>query len=354
MKERSKTILRDSFGSLINNDRALSAAKTCPIWLTIIMFVIGFLLPVIPITAYYGSQSGSSYVKSYSLGLKKTVPAFALTMYQKDENRLVVSEDKTLNINTNSSDPVYTYTNDVTGKQELRVYFSSAETKADKEAYLKMVSDFKEELTPADEENKKEATYSRPTFMIFYNDLFVLQLFQPGTDASGGYMSGNYKAFKPGDNIVNLLVTLKGEETIAKPASEATDKDIKTYVAANKEKCDEVFNNYKQFLNVSFKSNKESAVLKSTLIFAGIYLGLSLLMAFIIWLLTRGKNNPFNYYTLWLSFKTEAWIAISPALIGLIAGLLLPFDMSIKMMLFIAPLGFRLMFLMTKQLRPAQ
>ena len=355
MKERTKSLLKDSFGSLVSNDRAISAAKTSPIWLTIIIFLVAVLLPVIPITVYYGSQNGSSSISRYSYNLEKTIPDFALTFLKEDKG-LVVEEDKTLNIGqeyTTDPTPVYTYKNDSTGREELRVFVSPLTSK-DKDAvkaYLTTIADFKEKVRDADPNVKNDKdVYSKPSALIFFKDIFAMQLYQPDTETARGAISGNYKAFKAGDDIVKMLVTVK-DINIEKPEDA---EDIKAILSNNHDYAKGVVKNFKTFLNKTYEEGKKRSTLFSTLIFSGIYLGLSLLMALIIWLLTRGKNNPFNYLTLLTTFKIESWASLCPAILGMILGLVIPVDMSLKMMMFIAPLGFRVMFLLTKQLRPMQ
>ena len=349
MKERTKDILRNSFGSLVSNDRALAAAKTAPLWLTILMFFLAVLLPVIPITVYYASQSGSTIVKSNSYGLKTTFGQFALEMY-KDDQSLVIGEDKLLTFNEVNDEPIYTCTNDLTNLVELRVYKTIKESKAAKKAFLTELIDYKQLVKEANEAEKTDAVYSKPSLMVFFKDAYFLRIVKPGTDTAVAELSGDYKSFKANTDIFKSFVEIKNK-VIEKPADA---KAIKTLLATDKEVEDGIFKNYKSFLNTTYQTGKNKNILFSSLIFTGIYFGLSLLMALIIWLLTRGKNNPFNYLSLFTTFKIESWVSVAPALIGLILGLVLPMQFSIKMMFFIAPLGFRVMFLLTKQLRPMQ
>ena len=360
MKEKSKDLLKNSFGSLVSNDRALAAAKTSPLWLTIIIFILGVLLPLVPITTAYASVSGAAGVNTNSYGLKNTVSHFALEMY-KDDKTLVLNENKELPFNNdNSETPIYTYTNQLSGLKELMVFtapFDSKEkttalvngkekTVKKQEKFVNDVYENNKELVSEDDIGNK--SYSMPSFVVYFKDTFAFYTFKRGTDTAGISFSGDYKSFPEGTDVLRYLVADE-KNPIAKPAS---SDEIKTTLATKSEVEDTIFNNFKRFLNVSYRNAKDRATLYSTLIFGGIYLGLSLIMAGIIWLLTRGKNNPFNYMSILTTFKIESWICLAPALIGLIFGLILPLQMSIKMMLFIAPLGFRVMFLLTKQLRP--
>ena len=361
MKDRTKTLLKDSFGSLVSNDRALAAAKTSPIWLTIIIFFLAVLLPLVPITTSYASVSGASGVNANSYGLKNTVSHFALEMY-KDGNTLVVNDENQLDITNTDVTPIYEYKNSITNLTELRVFVAGYDNKGKTTAEIngktktvknqeKYVNDIYENFKEVVSEEGDTKTYSMSSFMVFFKDVYTFFTFKQGTDVAGTSFQGDYKSFKPGTDLYKLLVESSKTTEITKPAS---SEEIKTMLANNVEIENTIFNNYKTFLKVSYRTAKDRSTLYSTLIFGGIYLGLSLLMALIIWLLTRGKNNPFNYMSLLTTFKIESWISLAPGLIGLLLGLILPLQMSIKMMLFIAPLGFRVMFLLTKQLRPMQ
>lgn len=354
MKERTKELLKDSFGSLISNDRAISAAKTAPIWLTLIIFLFSVLLPVVPVTVFYAKQNGSNVVASNNNGLEKTVPAFVLTM-QKESKGLVLNENREFTFEgEDPNHPDYVYTNKNTEQEELRVFFCKYTDVKEQKSYVEEISKYKVEITPAHTgEDGKEiaATYYVPTFMVFFNNAYAMQIYAPGTDkvSANNAISGDYKAFKPNENILEDLITVKDIEK-TKPT---TDNEIKVILADGKY-CEGVFKNFKKFLDTTYTTSKNKGILFGTLIFAGVYLGLSLIMAFLIWVLTRGKNNPYNYMSFLTTFKIESWLALCPAILGLAFGFILGRDITIMMLCFIAPLGLRSMVTMTKQLRPVE
>ena len=74
-------------------------------------------------------------------------------------------------------------------------------------------------------------------------------------------------------------------------------------------------------------------------------------MGFLMWLLTRGKNNPNNYFTPWLTQKVEARLALAPGILTMILGFFLPQYVPIG---FIVTLGLRVMWISMKELRPLQ
>lgn len=347
MKSKPKSLIKDIFGSLFNNDKAIAAAKNNPLWITLIIFFLAIIIPIVPITVGYANSKGADVVKINSYGLEKTLPYVALKMEGNNE-KLILNENKKLNFTTNDAIPVYTYTNEVTTYPELEVFFSAAESNDAKKAFIKEVSAYKHEIQPADTDAGVETKYVKASFVIYFNDIYSMQLYLPGTDSAiqGAGYAGDYKSFKAGDDLLKVLTTVEGAEIKC-----STDAEIKETLS-NATTAKAIYNNYKQFLNKTYGTTKKNSILYGSLIFLGIYTGLSLIMAFVMWLLTRGKNNPFNYISILTMFKIESWASLCPALIGVLLGFIMPGDITMKMLLFIAPLGLRAMFMMTKQFRP--
>ena len=71
MKERTKEIIKDGFGCLVSNAAAIRGAKAGPLWLTIVMFILSLLLPVLPIFISQVNTNGSTFLSSYSYGLHR-------------------------------------------------------------------------------------------------------------------------------------------------------------------------------------------------------------------------------------------------------------------------------------------
>jgi hypothetical protein len=110
-----------------------------------------------------------------------------------------------------------------------------------------------------------------------------------------------------------------------------------------------VLKNFKKILDKSYETSKVVNVWGTSGIYLAIFFGLSVVMGFLMWILTRGKNNPNNYFTPWLTQKVEARLALSPAIITLIAGFFLTNQAPL---LFILTLVLRVMWISMKELRP--
>ena len=120
---------------------------------------------------------------------------------------------------------------------------------------------------------------------------------------------------------------------------------------ANENYYNGVLANFKKFLNKSYLASKAKTTAVTCLFSLAVFAGLSLIMGFLMWVMTRGKNNPNNYFSLWLCLKLEARLALAPALITLLLGFLL---VSYAQMIFILTLGMRVMWISMKELRPVQ
>lgn len=113
----------------------------------------------------------------------------------------------------------------------------------------------------------------------------------------------------------------------------------------------ETIENWKVFLTNSYNSIKIATGWSSTGITFGIYTALTILFGFVVWIMTRGKNNPFRIYKFWECQKIAYWAALAPAVLGMILG----FFMSNMVMLgFILFFGVRIMWMSMRSLKPYQ
>ena len=110
-----------------------------------------------------------------------------------------------------------------------------------------------------------------------------------------------------------------------------------------------VLNNWKKTFNLTYENRKILNFWATSGIYYGIYLGLTVFMGLLIFLLTRGKKNPYNYLSILTCEKIEAWICFAPAILGMIVGFIFA---NFAVMAYIMLLGLRTMWLTMKQLRP--
>ena len=352
MKERTKETLRDGFGVLINNAAAIRGAKNGPLWLTILFFVFSLLLPVVPVFVSQANIKGSTFINTYSYGLEKTMTSMALNLKNDRNMEFAINDNHEIDIteggnpinyaNYSSEIPFATYENTVTGQYDLMLYVSDVTKNADKKTLTTAISasryTIKSKTRVADTE--KENVYSPSYIVLFKNGLYVCINGANQTKAIASSYSGDFKTMKSTTTgLTDLLkVTDKEGNNIA--------QDIRNDDYANG-----VLKNFKAILNKSYESLKIQNMFGTTGIYIGIFAGASILMGFLMWILTRGKNNPNNYYTPWLTAKIEARLGLSPAIITLVVGFFLTSQVPL---IFILTLGLRVMWISMKELRPIQ
>ena len=370
MKERTKEIMRDGFGCLVKNNAAIRGAKNGPLWLTIVMFFLSILLPILPFFIAGATSSGASFLRSNTYGLEKTLTVTALEL--KDENyEFVIGEDHLLTVKKDGStinysdydnkadvqddriiSPLKAYINQETNQYDFVLYVSDLEKGSEKTAYLKKVTSYLYETNThtvtADDAatikaNKKDGSksYYYPSFMVVFKNSFNLVVCYGEKSVTGSTNgSTDYKTMTGDKYNLNALLTV-------------TDKDGNNVAPAlnNPDYYNGVINNFRKFLNKSYESSKIKNTLTTCLFNLALFAGLSLIMGFMIWILTRGKNNPNNYFSLWLCFKIEARLGLAPGLLTLIIGIFLT---SYAQMIFVLTLGLRVMWMSMKELRPVQ
>jgi hypothetical protein len=105
---------------------------------------------------------------------------------------------------------------------------------------------------------------------------------------------------------------------------------------------------WKEIFADGYESSKIKSAWISTGIYFGVYAGLTLILGLTVFLMTRGKTNPFRIYTFWECQKIAYWAGLSPALLALF-GFLAP---SYAPLIFIFLYGMRVMWMSMKSLRP--
>ena len=369
MKPRTKETLKDGFGCLVNNAAAMRGAKNGPLWLTIVMFFLSVLLPVLPLFISAANTNGSAFIRSNTYGLERYIPHMAKEMMDdgyefvigKDDHMMTVVSDDPTKFDYNdyitydvenpekvtSAEYFWAYEDYATGEYDFFVYVS--DLKGDSKAARSLnsyvsVKEYKVgTIEPRSENDDKDQKYYYASYMIVFKDTIYVVI-NYGTKAVAASLGGYFTGIKVTDN--NGLKCLQA-------LLEVKDKDgnIIAPSMANLDYCNGVLKNFKRALDNVYNSVK----FKNTFVTSGIYLaiftGLSLFMGLLMWVMTRGKRNPNNYFSVWLCLKIEARLGLAPGLITFILGLFLTQYAS---MIFILTLGLRVMWISMKELRPVQ
>ncbi len=350
MKERTKEVLRDGFGVLVNNAAAIRGAKNGPLWLTIVFFVLSLFLPVLPIFIAQINVNGSTFLNRYTYGLERTITAMAIDLKDNRNVEFDLGVDHILTIKEDgnaiaysaygSDKPFATYENKVTKQYDFMLYVSDVMTAAEKKIVNTAIAAKTYKLETKEVSTEKEGIYT-PSYMVVFPDSFYMVLYgNKTTKILTSSYTGDFKTMNATTTGLKELLTVTDKE------GNAVAQNI-----LNDDYTNGVLKNFKKVLDKSYETSKVVSVWGTSGIYLAIFFGLSVVMGFLMWILTRGKNNPNNYFTPWLTQKIEARLALSPAIITLIAGFFLTNQAPL---IFILTLGLRVMWISMKELRPQQ
>ena len=376
MKPKTKFVIASFFKSLFSNDAAIDGAKKAPWWMAVVMFVLSIGLPLIPLAVSGANTRGSDSFGKYALGTDRYLTEAAIPMKDNGISFNISNGECVLKVGDEvdhrTSDekaltPLFTYeatrdlkvskvnedksitTTDVHAETyEFNVYYTDRPFKTKKGSLEDSVSDLiailddtryvqytKTELSSADPE---DTNYYIPSYAIIFTKGIYFSFYTQDSTIRYSYTSfgstENWNHTKDCELLTRVLEVKNFEGTKSSNNNE--------YVAG-------VYKNWKVVVDELYKTTKSNGIRTSLLIYLGVYAVLVVLMGFMIWLLTRGKNNVFNYLNFWTTSKIAAWSALSPSILGMILGFLFT---QYAPFIFIILLGIRVMWLSMKQLRP--
>lgn len=240
----------------------------------------------------------------------------------------------------------YKYSNTIKGetKLALEVYI---ETEMEDKDFAEFCSNILNNLNPYDKKDGKSDEDSfmywtlkddnvtkvktpRSTSTIFFGKHYVYgYMYSPASTNAVSNFGGDYNTIDTNDFLKDYIKGSIQEKT-----------DIDNY-----------FKSWKTFFDKAFLNNRWNSAWTTTGIMVGVDCGVILLMGLLVFILTRGKNNPFRIYTWWDGQKIAYYASLCPGLLSLAFGFLIS---NLAMMLFVMTVGIRVMWLSMKTLRPAQ
>jgi len=323
--------------SLFSNGATVEGARHRPWYFAVITLIFSLALALTPIFVTAIGQYGKNIVKTTDSGLKES--SFRLSQslnsknvdltvtYNEAEKTNVLSDNGTWNV---AYSDVYKY-----GEVEYHYFHhTNSEGAIDLCAYYvgPMSTNQVTEFYNALKASASEASVALPSLYIFSQKeirIYVRNV-QQNTDVNG--MLGDYKNLKVGYNL---------KETLSK--TEIID-------AATQKQClNETWDNWKTFYDRAYDNNRIRSAWMNTLMMLGINAALVFFMGLMVFILTRGKNNPFRIYTFWESQKVSFWAANMPAILTCGFGFLFT---NFAQVLFALLLGIRVMWLTMKTLGP--
>ncbi len=379
MRAETKETLGRTFKSLISNQACIDGAKKDPWWIAILLFIVGIILPLVPLMVNASSADGADFINTpyhFTFDEAKVTSAF-LSFDDTDTKFIVDKEDHNYlkmtvggteqhpTINTDDSldpscdtYPIYRYEVSDTfegtpfNQYAFDVYYTER-TKAEadnsigmmiEEISLRKYKGRTTDLLEPDEELETGEFAYIPSFLILGKDFIFGSVYKTNSltvYSQNAYTQTNWDNanFDNSDNdLVAFVLTVLDKE--GSPIA----KDI-----GNLDFQNGAYNKLKNVFSQSFLSYKWPGFWTNVGIYSAVFVGVVLFMGLLIFLLTRGKNNIFNYLK-WYTCQKISWYAcFTPGLFALILGFVFS---NQSLMVFIMAVGLRVMWLSMKQLRP--
>lgn len=306
--------------SLISNHSCVEGGRKKAWYFAVPMLLLALILAIIPIFVQNWTKEGDTLVKDHAYELD-TASFFFLKDIEAKGIEMKV-ENKTLHVNKDEWDAKIT-TYDASGNRcwlhyhngapDLGVYY--VESALLDQTFYNTITTF----PGAEEGQRVNRTYS---FYLFTENSTILYIYAPAKPSNQqiGTIYGDYKHMADGYTINSML---------------AESREL-TWV------------NWKAFYRATYQTYRIDNTWKTCLIVTGINAGITIFMGFMLWVLTRGKNN-LRWFNLWETQKIAYWATISPAILTTGLGFLIA---SFSQVMFPLLLGVRIMWLSMKLLRP--
>lgn len=338
--KRFKLILK----SLINNDACVEGGRKHPFWIALIMFFLSMVLAVIPVFVQTITKKGSSFVSSNSYGVEVGTQRFVEDINEKGLIMEVKEQDgqKYLSLDQETWDNTYTYTDhkdyhvyqhySELGQIDLEVYYIQNFTSIDIEEITKN--------KPVWSDGEFIGFEKRTVSFIIFGSKDVYSIVYNMSGAQVGSLVGDYKHCEVGFKLNDLdNVSIDGN------VINVVNVNAQTYAAY----VDGVWANWIKFFDDAYLYQRGQLTWKTTLLMFGINAGLVIFMGLMIFILTRGKHNPYRIFTIFECMWIACWASLTPAILTSGLGFLIK---SFSQIIFPLLLGVRIMWLSMKSLRP--
>ena len=236
----------------------------------------------------------------------------------------------------------------ITGQYTLRVFMWEGLSTTKLQNYVNKVA--KQKFKRGSIELKKDtdptdAKYYTPNILVLTHKTFAVALYKSNTTTQVQTSYGGLDWLNT-SNKVGFVERLC-KDAIKDGAFEegiSLNEFVNTYHS-------KVLKRFRGICNEAYLNQKKRTVWGNFGIYAGIYAGIILFLGLMLFVLTRGKTNPFRSLNVWHCQKIAWWAAFTPAILGMILAFVFSGNM-IGQMAFILLISLRVMWLSMKQLRP--
>ena len=344
MSPRAKNVLVNSFKGIISNQACVDNGKEAPWWLAILFLLFSVIIPLIPNHVNMNNAYGSSFLKSGTFGLD-TGLAKATVQLKADGKKFEFSEGLLTYNGTVSDDPIYTDTRTKDAGTQYNFLMYYTEKTGDELtnfvnllAEQQFIVDTTTKYDPTTDPEGEKVRYT-PNFLVLTPYTLACAVYKADTTTRAGNTYG-------GLNWTNTPKT----ELLARLTEDVASTSA-AQIATKPAEIEKVYNAWRSVFNETYLEQKNKSKWQTTLIYLGVYSGLMVFLGLMIFLLTRGKNNPFRSLNFWICEKIAFFLGFTPAVLALILGFIFATNI-IGQMAFIMLISLRIMWASMRQLRP--
>ena len=341
--------------SLINNDACIEGGRTKRWFFAVIFAVLSLVMAVLPIMVTSLQAQGSDFTAgNYLYNYDNAIVAFSDSLTDNNLS-MVVSEDangRFLAVDKSQWEAAYTanaYKQYVHLNNDSKVDFEVYYTEAVGQEFVDYYTLVSQNKSPIDGSWREAADTARSTsYLIFGRERMVGQLFQPGNTTALSGVSGDYIKLDLGFDFKSLAtVEIDGVTYVTSHDDKFSEPNGFLSIDAYRS---QIQNRWNDVYDAVYYNTKMVTARDSTLIMLGVDALLIFFMGLMIFILTRGKRNPFRIYTFWETQKIAYWASFTPSLLALIFGFIFT---EYAVMIFVMLIGVRIMWMSMKSLKPA-
>lgn len=349
MSPETKEKIKTGFLTLISNDACIKAGREYHWYTPVILAICSLVITLIPnfVSTMQVNMGDSVLGTSNNVGgVENGLADFAKQLVASAAH-VQISEDGTLTVGDADKKAIYNktdhyeYVDSTTEEPVFRVAFST-ETDEILSESLTALSTFEVETTlnssASDSSSASTAkTKYRVSALVFKKSGFTLGIYKRRlTSTSSAFVDYSYDRLKGVDLVKYLTADISSN-------------------AAPSEYVSGVLKNFQKLLTSGYETTKVTVAWRNTGILAGINGGVILLLGLVLFLVTRGKRNPYRVITFWQAQKIGYWAAPLPALLAMGFGFFLSSQASfssISMFIFLFLYGMRIMWMSMKAFSP--
>lgn len=373
-KKQLNVAFRTFLHSLINNNAAYQGGKTQKWWLALILFVSSIVVALVPrvvtVLKTDGADALSGTLYHTDVALQKftnklneedvniTVAedvVYGKTLYAPEFEKVKSGEYQLTDSLTTVVVPYFSYT-ELVPTSVLRdgVYVTEdVEYEFLRVYYTAHISDnflFNKQAVTADsylassllslDGTKVDQFVNVTTHLILGQKSIFFRLYNPQARTTVNTPAQNFRGVV---SALKVGLNLKSFDTL-----DANSNPISPTSFDYKEK---YFGNWEQLFSASYPPVRTQIFWQDIGVNSIIFTIIGLMMGIIIWISTRGKNNPHRDLKFSEAVRVGAWLLPTPALITLIMGFVMPNYFTLA---FVMSLGMRSVWLTMRTLSPQQ